>query len=288
MKKSNLNIKRVVICFFLLVILSVGTIFGYHAFFNNQNPTPIEDTKKEDPKTNAPKPNAFSHLPYYQEELLSRYQGYQTSTNNLSTEDIVTHVNMNLDLGFYQEDPTWINNADALDVLVNKFYKLPDSFEPINLILVNLDREQYLRQEAAEAFFALRDACEAEGFSLSAFSGYRSISKQESNYNNMIASFGEEHTNRYVARPGQSEHNTGLAVDVSIDGIYYEDIESSPYYPWFREQLVNYGFILRYPEGKEDITGFGYESWHLRYLGEDLARKVVDSGLTYDEYVARQ
>lgn len=267
----------------IIILVVVIAISGKIWLSNNHNisePKPVSTTKKPN--------NEFSHVSYYQDKLLDRYQAYQLITSNLSIEDIVTHVNMGIDIGFYQQDPIIIKKPDAIDVLVNKFYKLPENWKPATLVLVNEAREQFLESRAADAFFEFQEACEQEGFLITAYSGYRSTAYQSKIYNNMIASYGEEETDKYVSRPGQSEHTTGLCVDISIDGIYYEDIESSPYYPWFREHLSEYGFILRYPENKESLTGYHYESWHIRYLGKDLAKKVEASGLTYDEYVARQ
>lgn len=275
--------KIIVVC--LIFIIIAGGMYFYKSIFDN---TSIPATTTMGSNSDITSNNEFSYLPYYKEELLPRYSSYQLITNGLSTEDIVTYVNMQLDIGFYQGEPIGIAQPDALDVLVNKFYKLPDNWAPADLVQVNSTRDQYMERRAAEAFFRLQEACTQNGFTLTAYSAYRSTEYQNKIYNNMIDAHGIEETDKYVARPGQSEHATGLCVDVSIDGIYYEDIESSPYYTWFKEHLVEYGFILRYPQDKQHLTGYHYESWHIRYLGEELAKKVDNSGLTYDEYVARQ
>lgn len=281
MNTLKINAKKIILSIIIcLLIVVITRQLSFDA--------PKEEQEENFSISNVIENNDFSHLPYYNPNLLERYQAYQMATTELNVEDIVTHVNMNLDLGFYQETPILIENPDNLDVLVNKFYKLPDNWEPQNLVMVDEFTEQYLDERAANALQTFQDDCLREGFIITAFSGYRSTARQQKIYDNMVSIYGEEHTNKYVSRPGQSEHTTGLCVDIEINGIYYEDIESSPYYPWFREHLSDYGFILRYPEGKENLTGYHYESWHIRYLGEELAQKVTASGLTYDEYVARQ
>lgn len=284
MKKVNLNKKKVIGCFVLLSTLITFIIVSTRSVITNIDlPVNLISISSNDSQSKE-----YSRIPFYKEELLERYHAYQIIAPDLSLEDIVTHVNMGIDKDFFENDPIQVSDPGALDVLVNKFYKLPEGWEPANLVLVNPNREQYLNERAAKAFYTFQEACKKQGFNITVYSGYRSIEYQNELYNRMLAINGEEQTNKYIARPGHSEHATGLSIDISIDGIYYEDIENSPHYQWFRDNLSDYGFILRYPEDKEHLTGYHYESWHIRYLGTDLAKKVEASGLTYDEYVARQ
>mgnify|MGYP000671252214 CR=1 FL=1 len=99
---------------------------------------------------------------------------------------------------------------------------------------------------------------------------------------------GKEYADKYYARPGQSEHNSALAVDVTINNENFNEIENSEHYDWLLKHIADYGFILRYPEDKVDVTGYQYESWHLRYVGKDIAKEIVKQGLTLDEYIARK
>ena len=274
--------KRNIVVMGTIILISFVCIFWYHWQPKQSRDKAVHVAKEVDSKKNA-----FSHLSYYHSKYLDRYQDYQKKNPKKSIEDIVTYVNIGLDLGFYNHIKT-VKNPDAINVVVNKLHKLPDEWNPKNLVQVNPQRDEYLEKRAAKAFFSFRDACQKQGFSITAFSGFRSYQHQERNYHNMIQAQGQEQTDRYVSRPGHSEHNTGLCVDISIDGIYYEDIDQSPYYSWFREHMVEYGFILRYPENKQAITGYHYECWHIRYLGKQLAKKVKNSGLTFEEYQARQ
>ena len=103
----------------------------------------------------------------------------------------------------------------------------------------------------------------------------------------MADTYSIAEADKTCSRPGHSEHTLGLACDIALDNYSFENITNHPKYPWFASILTDYGFIIRYPEGKELLTGYSYEPWHIRYLGVNLAKKVIDSKLTYDEYYAR-
>ena len=98
--------------------------------------------------------------------------------------------------------------------------------------------------------------------------------------------YGSDYTNTVSAKPGFSEHQTGLALDIIEKGGQMSEFENSKAYPWLKENAYKYGFILRYPKDKTYLTGYAFESWHYRFLGKDLAKKVYDEGITYDEYYA--
>ena len=279
---KRLNLKKVA----LLIIVSITVIgAGYYGIQSLLKADIKNSTPDSQPATNVD--NAFSHLSYYDEDKLELYEVYQQNNSNLTIEDIVTHVNMGIDVPFFTRDPIIIVNPDAIDVLVNKVYKFPDGWEPDLSNFVWLTDSQRMHYEAAEAFKALSEVCVSNGFTLQALSTYRSYERQDVIYHNNLNQYGEEYTNQYSARPGHSEHQSGLAVDVGIDGGAFVDIESNPNYQTFLGLLEEFGFIVRYPKGKEHLTGYAYEPWHIRYLGTDLAKKVNQSGLTYDEYVAR-
>ena len=122
----------------------------------------------------------------------------------------------------------------------------------------------------------------ALGLDLSLISGYRSYNTQKELYNKYVKKDGEEVANTYSAKPGHSEHQTGLAFDIgSVDRSFANTSEAK----WIEENAHLYGFIVRYPNGKTDITGYIYEPWHVRYLGKETAKKVWESGLTLEEYL---
>ena len=121
-----------------------------------------------------------------------------------------------------------------------------------------------------------------DGLRLDICSGFRSYSYQSTLYNNYVARDGKAAADTYSARPGHSEHQTGLAMDINMASSAFDN---TPAAKWLAAHCAEYGFIIRYPQGKQDITGYKYESWHVRYLGKQLAKEVTDSGLTLEEFL---
>ncbi|RPF50149.1 D-alanyl-D-alanine carboxypeptidase family protein [Aquisalibacillus elongatus] len=184
-----------------------------------------------------------------------------------------------------------VNNPHAIDVIVNKDRRLPMDFEPKNLVEPNVKNDhstkKLMRKEAADALEELFAGAEEAGYELYAQSGYRSIDTQRRIYNNNVNTRGQEWADKYSAVPGHSEHHTGLTMDVTIAALAF-NLENSfgntPEGQWVAEHAHEYGFVIRYPEGKSDITGYSYEPWHLRYFGEEMATDIYESGLTVEEY----
>lgn len=163
-------------------------------------------------------------------------------------------------------EPTYINGV----LIANKTYALPATYNP------GVDGA------AQTALNEMINGAKTEGINLFMKSGFRSYSTQETLYNNYVARDGVAEADRYSARPGHSEHQTGLAFDLnSLEQSFGETKEGK----WLEENCWKYGFIIRYPKNKESITGYMYEPWHVRYLGKDLAKKVYESGLCLEEYL---
>ena len=185
-------------------------------------------------------------------------------------------------------------NNDYLGILVNKTHPLPEDYEPADLVPVNIpfahvgnDSRNYMRRPAAEALETMFRDAEAAGLHPIGVSGYRSYERQKNIYTSNVAVKGEMHTALYSAKPGQSEHQTGLAMDISspsVQSALTTDVENTPEGRWLRENAAAYGFILRYPAGKEHITGYAYEPWHFRYVGKNLAAYLKKEGLALEEY----
>lgn len=155
-------------------------------------------------------------------------------------------------------------------LIANKTYGLPQAYAPGDLA-----------DEVKEAFEAIKNAAAKEGLNLYISSGYRSYTRQQTLYNNYVSKDGKELADTYSARAGYSEHQSGLCFDLNtIDDSFAYTPESK----WLEKHAQEYGFIIRYPKGKEDKTGYQYEPWHLRYLGVELATKVYESGLCLEEY----
>ena len=240
-------------------------------------------------------------LNYFKEENLDRYIKYNfIDTNSVydtnilkekyNYEDTVTYVNAYLDKDYYSNDINLTTEeANKLDVIVNKYYKLASDYEPDDLTIINskyASGTQKLRKEAADKFEEMASDMLKENLKIYAGSTYRSYSYQEGLYNRYVKKDGFKEAETYSARAGYSEHQLGLAVDI-VNGKWNYLSEKDKEYTWLINNSYKYGFILRYPRGSEYITGYVFEDWHFRYLGIDLATKVYNSNLTYDEYIAR-
>lgn len=183
---------------------------------------------------------------------------------------------------------------DSYTVLVNKEYSLPSNYIPKDLVVPDVlynfnyyDEKKLLRQVAATALEELFVAADDEGLTLCAISGYRSYDRQKEIYDSNIATKGEEYTNRYSARPGHSEHQTGLSMDVStisVDNRLEPVFAYTPEGKWLAANAHLFGFIIRYPDDKEYITGYSYEPWHVRYVGKDLAEYLFENEITLEDY----
>lgn len=243
----------------------------------------------------------YISLNYFKEENLDRYIKYDfIDTNSVydttilkekyNYEDTVTFVNAYLDKDYYSNDiPLSKDEASKLDVIVNKYYKLDKDYEPEDLTVINskfASGTQKLRKEAAGKFEEMASDMLKENLKIYAGSTYRSYSYQEGLYNRYVKKDGFKEAETYSARAGYSEHQLGLAVDI-VNGKWNYLSEGDKEYTWLINNSYKYGFILRYPHESEYITGYVFEDWHFRYLGIDLATKVHESKLTYDEYIAR-
>lgn len=187
-----------------------------------------------------------------------------------------------------------VTNPESLTVIVNKDRSLPDGYVPPDLVVPDVAfsydgvlEKSHMRKKAAEALEQLFAAAKKEGLDLRAVSGYRSYKRQVSIYNNNVATKGKEYTDRVSAKPGTSEHQTGLAIDVSGPGIGYgleQSFGSTAEGKWLKKNAPDYGFVIRYTENGESKTGYTWEPWHIRYIGKDLAEDVTSKGLTLEEY----
>lgn len=199
-----------------------------------------------------------------------------------------SHFELTNDYYSEYENTIAVYDETNTNMLVNKTYYLSKDYLPKDiseLSVVYAAKGLSLALEAKEAFIQWCDAGMALGIRFYAASSYRSYQSQSDIYNSYINSMGQQKADALSARPGHSEHQTGLTVDLAstnMEGLseYKDTIE----YSWTSKNCQDYGWILRYPEGKQSITGYEFESWHYRYLGKDLATKVVASNLTYDEY----
>lgn len=228
-------------------------------------------------------------LPYYKNNNIKRYQDYQKLNSNLSVADIVTRVNLNLDLPFYTNTKE-AKLTNTFYTLVNKYNYLREDFVPNNLVELEAPYARegiYLVKSARDKFYELVKKASEEGLTIRAISAYRGYTYQKRLYNKYVENDGIAKADTYSARPGFSDHQTGLVVDVDNSINSFEGFTNTKEYQWMLANSYKYGFILRYPEGKEAITGYQFESWHYRFVGVKLAKKIKASNLTFDEYFTR-
>ncbi len=241
------------------------------------------------------------NLSYFKIDNLKRYLDYDIMEvksiydisnikKDFNYEDVVTYVNANLDKEYYSSD-NLISNEDAskIDVLVNKYHKLDENYEPSDLTIIDskyASGTQKLRKEAQIKFEEMASDMAKENLKIYAGSTYRSYTYQKGLYDRYVKKDGFAAAETYSARSGYSEHQLGLAVDI-VNGKWDYLSENDKEYDYLVKNSYKYGFILRYPRGSEYVTGYMFEDWHFRYLGVELATKVFNSGLTYDEYIAR-
>lgn len=226
-----------------------------------------------------PELHSYFDIKYAKLRDLDRYLTYKN--DGRSFEDTVLGVSLNLDLSEYEVD--FENTEFSTDMLVNKNFSVSKDFEPKDL--VDAGNGFQLNKEAYGAFIEMQNAAKSEGYSIEINSAYRSVSGQESVMSDQCRRYGDDYCKSHVATPGFSEHHTGLAIDIksSNTGVF----EKSKEFDWVIQHAAEYGFILRYPKDKEMITRYDYEAWHFRYLGKDLAKKVTESGLSYEEYYVK-
>lgn len=189
--------------------------------------------------------------------------------------------------------PFVVSNGDALDVVVNKNRMLTAGFAPSGLVKVGVpvvyasSEANQMKSTAAAALYELVAAGHEEGVELLARSGYRSYNTQKTLYTNSVKNNGLSHASRYTAQPGHSEHQTGWAMDLtaaSVNNGLVSSFGSTKEGIWLAGNAHRFGFIIRYPKGKEAITGYAYEPWHIRYVGKEAAATIYQKGITLEEY----
>jgi D-alanyl-D-alanine carboxypeptidase len=204
---------------------------------------------------------------------------------------VITRVEAGLDFAFYSK-VSRISCPDSHTVLVNKYCQLARDYIPGDLEMIASDYNEstlLLRHSAREYFEAMCRDARQEGIILKAISTFRSFLYQNQvyfkNWNEDVPlTQYQAERDKVSARAGHSEHQTGLAVDINDLEETFADTHEGR---WLADHAFNYGFILRYPKGKEHITGYNYEPWHFRYIGTLLAEKLYQSRLTYDEFFIR-
>ena len=294
-RKRKVRVKKLNLAIFVLVVVLITalitkTIKGIYLIITDKKEPEITE-KKEEKKEKKVKEEktSFEQLSYYKDTNHNRYIRYQNKNPNLSIETIVTYVNIGLDNPYY----TYTNKAKDLNkitIIVNKYNYLTRDYVPKNLESIPLSYARSgmkLVNVAKDAYVEMAKAAEKQKLKLVVTSSYRDYEYQEDIYNRYVKSDGKEAADTYSGRPGFSEHQTGLAVDLYNGKKLYTEFEDTKEFDWMQDNAYKYGFILRFPKDKDNITGYQYESWHYRYVGKEIAQYIHEHDITYEEYYAQ-
>lgn len=300
----KIDTKKIILVVLLIVAIISG--FNYYKYINS-NPYKLKKIgyeknaiiiildrlSKDELKTIILKKEVVNDLEkiikekYFMFKNLDRYVLYKEK-NNKSLSDVIAIVNTNNDDDFYTNIKETDISKDTL-MLVNKFHHLAKSYAPDDIVDISL-QYAYENNQAHEitnhAFIKMANDAKDSGINLIINDSFRTYEVQEDLYNKEVRISGQEDADNYVARPGHSEHQTGYALDINEYGMGKADFVTTNAYQWLIANAYKYGFILRYPEDKEYLTGYKFESWHYRYVGVDLATKIKNLNITFDEYYA--
>lgn len=300
-KKKNMAIFISFILVFTFAIYEIGYVI-VKVITTSKEPKVEEkvkekkEIKKKEPKTELSTyeeklnklDNINKEINYFREENIDRYIKYKEENPEIGNIQIIKDVNMNLDLTPY-DDKIKAINLDTEIILVNKYYYLNDNYIPDNLERI---KSQYalsgmkLVDYAKDAFEDMASAAAKKDLNIVAMSTYRSYNYQVNLYKRYAREDGAEKADTYSGRPGHSEHQTGLAVDVYNQKETYTNFEKTDEFDWMQEHAHEYGFILRFPKDKVRETGYVYESWHYRYVGKEIAKYIKENNISLEEYIA--
>lgn len=270
MKKFGFSLVLIMLVL-LFTVLNMGDKIG----LGYDGPKEIENEKE--PVVETVEPEEVTVEPEIKEEI----------PRNLTREDVLNLIE--------SSRKVMVESPDEILVLVNKERNLESTYVPQDLVIPNIpfsfdgyDQKKNMRQGAAVAIEELLTRAHSEGHLIYGVSGYRSYERQENIFIGNALRDGFKEANTYSAIPGQSEHQTGLSMDVSSATVNYRLVTSfgeTPEGIWLRENCHLYGFIIRYPKDKTDITGYQYEPWHIRYVGVEDATAIMLNDLTLEEYL---
>lgn len=246
----------------------------------NTEPKQADEMSKNEPVEIGKEAMA---LHYFTPGNIARYNSYKTNNPDFTDEEVVTYVNIGLDNDFYSIHNI-IDDPDNYLVLCNKYNKLPDSFVPEGYGSKD-SKVLSLRGDAQKSYELMKAGAAKDGHTLNIISAYRSYNYQNTLYNNYKAS-DPAGADTYSARPGFSEHQTGLAVDLNAT-VLTDAFDQTAVFEWLYANAHEYGFILRYPKNKTWITGYIYEPWHWRYVGVEVAKVIKEQDITFEEYYVK-
>lgn len=274
-------VKILLFILILILVLFLG-LYAYNKFFDYGKISKNEEKQSNNQPVYMDHANEFDiKTSNYIEKYYERYVSYKKKHSDYSDDKIITYVNIGLDRSFYTNmEETDMN--DGYLIICNKYHTLKSNYVPDLVSLSGYGGGQ-LERVAAKYFKEMSNAAKDEGVSIYNVSGYRSYNTQKNLYNSYVQKDGVSKADTYSARAGTSEHQTGLATDINSVSSSFENTNA---FKWLSKNAYKYGYILRYPKGKEFITGYMYEPWHFRYVGKDVAKIIYENNITYEEYYA--
>lgn len=226
---------------------------------------------------------------YFLKKNLDKYLDYIKENDSNDFDKVIAIINVGANKEWYT-DTTLTDTSKNELLLTNKFHKLNEDYEPDDLIDISnvyaYGENQKLRKVAYDAFINMFNEAKKENITLIINSSYRSYQDQEKTYNDYSSWYGSNEADKIAARPGFSEHQTGLALDIQSYKTNRNNFEESDAFKWLQNNAYKYGFILRYPKDLEYLTGYSYESWHYRYVGVEIASYIQKENISFDEYYA--
>ncbi len=230
---------------------------------------------------------------YQDQEVSNGIYHIQVKLSRVNSKWLIS----NIQVDFEKKGPDISESKDLQSILllVNKTHSIPANYVPKDLVEVKVpfyfsgkSEKKLLRKEAAEHLEQLFNKALEDNIHLYGASGYRSYKTQDAIFAYNVQRYGsDKEANKVSAHPGQSEHQTGLAIDLTAKSVNFHLIQgfgNTLEGKWLKENAANFGFIIRYPKGKEAITGYTYEPWHVRYVGLEVAKEIAKEGITLEEY----
>ncbi len=303
------KLKKGVIYAIIALIIVIAAIFGGIRYYNliNSYPYKLEKAGYNDKEittiTKKLKENEIDQLlemkynklyddfineKYFMFKHLKTYVDYYTEDSDQTITHAVAMVNVGANKDHYTDVKQTDTSKDEL-ILVNKYNQLPKDYAPEDLTDISIQYcygDNEVSNEVYQKYISMYNAAKEEDLYLIITSAFRDYEFQDQLWNQYAKSQGEEWADSVAARAGHSEHQTGLTLDIVTYNSNMNDFENTDEFKWLQKHAHEYGFIMRYPKDKEDITGYDYESWHYRYVGVETATKIHELGITYDEYYA--
>lgn len=275
MKRKKLKKRNILIL--ILIIFLIGFII-----MNNKPSTKDKRLKELN--------NIDQKIDYFNYKNINRYIKYKKKHKNLSNKQVIIDVNIGIDKKYYTntKKSKYLNTNK---VLVNKYNYLGKNYIPNNLENINIKyarKGMKLVKEARIAFEKMAKDAKKDGYNIIAMSSYRSYKYQVDLYNKYKKKDGKEAADTYSARPGYSEHQTGLATDIYNGKTDFNNFEKTKEFKWMQKNAHKYGFILRFPKDKVKQTGYQYESWHYRYVGKKASKYIKKHKLCFEEYYIKK